>query len=243
MRRLTDAVFLFCEGAAYVLLALWLVCLGTANPAWLHGMAMEDGVIENLSALFWLLGFALCLQYLFRGGRRRFVMILFCAVCFVCLGEEISWGQRIFQLKTPDILLDLNMQKELNIHNFRAFGLSVAEQSSWHTYFQTGKFNPRMILNPFFFFRVFVVTYFFLFPLAALWRRGSRFLSRIGYYPPKPYFIILFFIAIVITRQLGLPGMRDPQSAGETQEMCYALFIAIYTLHVSRSSGGLRVKE
>ncbi len=39
-------------------------------------------------------------------------------------GEEISWGQRIFGLATPDFLIGLNSQDELNVHNIstRAFG-------------------------------------------------------------------------------------------------------------------------
>ena len=32
-------------------------------------------------------------------------------------GEEISWGQRIFEFATPDFLMPLNEQKEFNVHN------------------------------------------------------------------------------------------------------------------------------
>ena len=31
--------------------------------------------------------------------------------------EEISWGQRILGLRTPELLLEVNRQKELNLHN------------------------------------------------------------------------------------------------------------------------------
>ena len=34
-------------------------------------------------------------------------------------GEEISWGQRIIGFATPDYLLDINIQEELNLHNIR----------------------------------------------------------------------------------------------------------------------------
>jgi len=36
---------------------------------------------------------------------------------FVCMGEEISWGQRIFDITTPDGLREINLQGETNIHN------------------------------------------------------------------------------------------------------------------------------
>ncbi|PIR58646.1 MAG: hypothetical protein COU69_04410 [Candidatus Pacebacteria bacterium CG10_big_fil_rev_8_21_14_0_10_56_10] len=35
-------------------------------------------------------------------------------------GEEVSWGQRLFQIKTPTVLQAVNQQNELNIHNTRA---------------------------------------------------------------------------------------------------------------------------
>jgi hypothetical protein len=208
-----------------------------ADLAWLNSMTVEDGLIEDLSAFFWLAGFVSCLWYLLiRGGyRHRRMMILFCIVCFICLGEEISWGQRIFHITTPNILLKLNMQGEFNFHNIRLPGLEVSPQTSWRAYFETGRFDYRMILNPFFLFRVFVGTFFFIFPIVGLWSRGSRFLSLIGYYPPKVYFIIIFFCALAVTLLIQIP-YRHAQSAGETQEMLYALFIAIYVLDVCRSS-------
>jgi hypothetical protein len=35
----------------------------------------------------------------------------------VAAGEEISWGQRLFELDTPPALVDGNRQDELNLHN------------------------------------------------------------------------------------------------------------------------------
>ena len=43
-------------------------------------------------------------------------------------GEEISWGQRIFNLKTPQFLMHDNTQEELNLHN-----LSIFENSDFFT--------------------------------------------------------------------------------------------------------------
>jgi len=41
----------------------------------------------------------------------------FSLVLFVVGMEEISWMQRVFSLSTPDALLGLNKQQELNLHN------------------------------------------------------------------------------------------------------------------------------
>ncbi len=33
------------------------------------------------------------------------------------MGEEISWGQRIFNIETPWFLAEANAEKETNLHN------------------------------------------------------------------------------------------------------------------------------
>ena len=39
------------------------------------------------------------------------------AALLFAAGEEISWGQRILDVETPDVLIDGNGQDELNLHN------------------------------------------------------------------------------------------------------------------------------
>lgn len=38
--------------------------------------------------------------------------------CVFVAAEEISWGQRLFAFKPPNIFLEKNFQQELNVHNF-----------------------------------------------------------------------------------------------------------------------------
>lgn len=47
-------------------------------------------------------------------------ILLSVAMLFIAM-EEISWGQRIFELRTPGILSEINYQKEINLHNITAF--------------------------------------------------------------------------------------------------------------------------
>jgi tetratricopeptide (TPR) repeat protein len=47
--------------------------------------------------------------------RLFFGILAFC--CFYVAMEEISWGQRILDLQTPDFFRKHNIQKEINIHN------------------------------------------------------------------------------------------------------------------------------
>jgi hypothetical protein len=46
------------------------------------------------------------------------VLLLVSAIgMFVITAEEISWGQRILQIETPESIAVTNTQKELNLHN------------------------------------------------------------------------------------------------------------------------------
>jgi hypothetical protein len=57
---------------------------------------------------------------LLRRGDRPFgaLYVILAFGFFVIAGEEISWGQRIFQVQSPEFFLQYNEQQELNIHNF-----------------------------------------------------------------------------------------------------------------------------
>ena len=69
----------------------------------------EDGLIENLSALFFFatsICFFLILRnsdYLREQGTYKPYFMTFCwaLLMFIFAGEEISWGQRIFGIETP----------------------------------------------------------------------------------------------------------------------------------------------
>tara|TARA_B110000208_G_C11617045_1_gene375775 strand:+ start:66 stop:788 length:723 start_codon:yes stop_codon:yes gene_type:complete len=85
----------------------------------------EDNLAEYLSALFLLLSSFLFLKSLIslilqKKNSNKWIMILLsftAIILFLAAGEEISWGQRIFDIPTPEYLLKINDQNELNFHN------------------------------------------------------------------------------------------------------------------------------
>lgn len=87
-------------------------------------LTKEDSVLE-WSQFACLVGAVVVLAMLaWRLARRRdWTWAAFFAigaiVAFVIAGEEISWGQRIFGLATPDALQGVNTQGESNLHNVR----------------------------------------------------------------------------------------------------------------------------
>lgn len=83
----------------------------------------EDGPFENATALFLFLAaiiFSISGVRLIKEGQNRIYTSLYfiiALVLFVAMMEEISWGQRIFDIKTPENLKNINYQGELNFHN------------------------------------------------------------------------------------------------------------------------------
>lgn len=48
-----------------------------------------------------------------------------CVSFFFAAGEEISWGQRIFNIASSDYFLEKNLQQEINLHNLVVGGIKL----------------------------------------------------------------------------------------------------------------------
>lgn len=82
-------------------------------------IAKEDGLYEWGTAIFFL--FASILFFLSYVRTKALLLCLMAVVFFMGFGEEISWGQRLFNIKEPEILNSINVQHELNMHNIQLF--------------------------------------------------------------------------------------------------------------------------
>ncbi|MFL5709982.1 MAG: hypothetical protein ACJ77Y_13465 [Chloroflexota bacterium] len=85
-------------------------------------LANEDGIAEWLQVLALVVLFVIYLRLavrLWRSGHRVYAVLFVVAAggVFFIAGEEISWGQRIFGVATPEELEEINNQGETNIHN------------------------------------------------------------------------------------------------------------------------------
>jgi hypothetical protein len=86
-------------------------------------ITQEDHVIEYLQFFTFALAGIVSLMIVRKLGKKNielwvFHLILALGLLFVA-GEEISWGQRLIGLETPQTLADINYQYELTIHNIR----------------------------------------------------------------------------------------------------------------------------
>lgn len=91
---------------------------------------VEDGLVEWLTVFGLLLGSGLCFIRFARLLRRRktiFLAITFLLglLLFAVAGEEVSWGQRIFGIKSSEFFKENNTQGETNFHNMVVDGMKV----------------------------------------------------------------------------------------------------------------------
>ncbi|HEU4571347.1 MAG TPA: hypothetical protein VFR93_01570 [Candidatus Limnocylindrales bacterium] len=104
------------------IVAAGAVGLAAPHPRLYEALMSEDRIVEWLQFVTILLAsgvFALVARAAWRGDRRGLAALfaLVAAAAFVVAGEEISWGQRILGLETPEVLDRINHQGETNIHN------------------------------------------------------------------------------------------------------------------------------
>ena len=90
-------------------------------------LTMEDGFFESVGAIGWLFASVVFFyifwkdksgnNLLFLRTKRNLFFCLLGLFCLIACGEEISWGQRIFGVQTPEFLKKINRQDETNLHN------------------------------------------------------------------------------------------------------------------------------
>jgi hypothetical protein len=116
----------YIDKAAYLLLIVLfgfgIYFANTNLPYFDEVYTMEDGFIENGSAIF-LLSSSLLLMYRFfklfkhKDLFWKIGILAMSLVFFFGAGEEISWGQRIFKVESSQYFIENNAQGETNLHN------------------------------------------------------------------------------------------------------------------------------
>jgi hypothetical protein len=91
----------------------------------------EDKIYEILSPIYLFIA-AIMFAYAFHRSPirlnfkdpawlKRLSFLGFSLLFLFAAFEEISWGQRIFDVETPNLIKGINVQKELTIHNLNFF--------------------------------------------------------------------------------------------------------------------------
>jgi hypothetical protein len=165
----------------------------------------EDGIAEWLTVVGLLLGSFVCLSRFVLLLRKRpgwflFVTLALGLFLFFAAGEEISWGQRIFGLKTPEYFQEHNAQQETNLHNLVVDGVKL------------NKLIFSILLVGL------LAIFLLIVPLLYQKNKSVRtFLDRSAVPVPQFYQVLAFVIVFVLTNII-----RDGKNA-ELLECCGAL--------------------
>lgn len=115
--------------AGVFLLALGFFFFYTDKPKF-DQYVREDGVVEWITVIGLLAGSVVCFgrfRKLLSVKTKWFLFITFCLGLFLffAAGEEISWGQRIIGIETPEYFQKNNAQQETNLHNLVVGGVKL----------------------------------------------------------------------------------------------------------------------
>lgn len=108
--------------AAALLLIAGCLAVFWLSPHRFYQLIIENGPVENMSFLAWILASGVCIYVACRHFKDRQYKLALTAAGVGCgffvLGmEEVSWMQHVLKYETPDIF-NTNYQREVNLHNF-----------------------------------------------------------------------------------------------------------------------------
>jgi hypothetical protein len=164
-----------------------LVLSHAVPEVFMERYVIEDGAIEWLTVFALVASAALMLVRAWNLKKVRtplflFVTVMAAAVFLFGAGEEISWGQRIFSVETPEWLAERNKQSEMNLHNLVIGGHSINK-----LVFSKGL-------------GVVLLVYLIVLPLlhkkSPLW--ASR-LDRLGVPLPRTWHVVVWIAVLVLT--------------------------------------------
>lgn len=169
----------------------------------------EDFVGEWAQVFLFFSVFLLSLRLIFTKSRFRVFFVILALASFYTFMEEISWGQRIFNITSPEIFQRHNLQRETNLHNFI-----------------TGPYNT--VIKSLIEYLLFIglITYGLIYPY--LLKGGSRIAKWIeskGLLSPPLYLWPYFVLSAVL--ELGIFGFNEAEIA----EILIPSGLAIMLLH------------
>jgi len=154
----------------------------------------SDSTIENIKdenhffevGTAILLFIAMILFFLTFTTSKNIFILLVSIILLFGAGEEINWGQQLFEFKTPQKMIEVNVQKEFNVHNIEIFNTNNFDK--------THKKGWNRLLEINFLYRLFIMTFGIIIPvLSASVRNADRILKKIKF-PIVPISIGIFFL-------------------------------------------------
>src|SRR5690606_31025377 len=131
MKKLELSVMEYVVLSAVLLIVIVGIISFRIDPNWFVNVyVVEDGFIENLTVIALLTATftALIYRIKYAAGKSalfKVVMGFIIFSTFFVAGEEISWGQRVFNIQSSEFFQENNAQQETNLHNMVIGGKKV----------------------------------------------------------------------------------------------------------------------
>ena len=205
--------------ASFLLFAVFLSIVN--HDAFRYQLVTEDGFTETVTALSLFLVMLVCAYRLVKLRHHRSLTFLG-MTGFIALaglfgaGEEISWGQRIFDWETPAYFLEHNKQEETGLHNL-VIEINDKKISINKVIFGTGLALAMLV---------------YLFIMTPLYRRHrsfggpfARFIHQLAIPMPRNYQVIGYLVVVACAELL-----IDSSKRGEMTEFAGSI---IFLLNVA----------
>lgn len=209
--------------------------IGFQDPERIKNITKEDGIVETSQAITYFLT-ACLLFYLFIKSKyenkmyflktKRNYFFLSLGFLFILFaGEEISWGQRIFDYNVIDFFQAHNQQKETNIHNLNILH-GLADDGKMKTGLYRLLTGNALLYEFFFLFCLFI-------PLLSKFSKKIRnVIQKIGF-PLVPLWIgIAGFLSYIIYELIERAELIGYFQVGEIREGNFAVLFFIGILSI-----------
>lgn len=198
----------FSDTSIFIKLLLVISLLLVVMKNVFHDLEMiykEDGLLENFTALLSVIaaGIFFYLSRKYNQLIQKIFLIAFGAFMLFFAMEEISWGQRIFGWETPEVLSEVNVQNESNLHNI------------FNSFFELIYFAVNFTVGFVIFFRKQIIE----------WLERNEKLSTLKTFLPAPHFYYVGFVFIFL-----LLYTLFLDKGGETNEEIFSFAIFVYAL-------------
>lgn len=207
------------------------------NTSVVTQLGNEDGFFENITFFYFLTAAIIFLKN-FRQFENKFYFMLF-LVFFIGAGEEISWGQRIFNFGTPEIVEKINVQKEFNLHNLKYFNSNNFDHQP--------KEGILLYLSINYLFKLFWFLYCVIIPIIARYNSFFfKFFKRINLPVPSMrigllflfnWFIFKFMISFYLIPRIDELGYyyNTVVEISESNSALIFMILAYYFLNLERT--------
>lgn len=168
----------------------------------------EDHIAEWAQVFLLLFSFVLLTLLAYRAKSCRLFFVVMAVLSLYVAGEEISWGQRLFNLEVPSLFQQHNLQHEFNLHNFFVGPYDT-------TLKRLIEVGLALVL---------LLAAYYAHPVSDCWK-GLRYLKR-SIAPPPPILLIPFFVCSALL-ELRFFSMNESEIA----ELLIAFSVGVYALY------------